>query len=453
MNKQLLLTLLAGGIAATTTAAYAQANDALLNKLVAKGILTKQEADELKTESDAGLDKSYHAKTGLPEWVTSLKFSGDVRGRYDWIDFMNRDADQPNIDRHRFQVRARVGLTATFKDQLELGFRLTSAESDGSSSSSLSQGGNPISGNSTFQNNGSKKFAFIDLAYGKWTPIKNDDWLLSASVGKIENPFTFSDLVMDGDYTPEGGAVQLGYNLNKQHSFKLAGSVYVLDEVNQGDNPSADPTLIGAQASWNAKWTKVVESTFGLAAFSISDTKHLGNSAVPNINVGNSRDANGLLENNYNPLVADAGFTYWLEKAPIYKGRFPLRAFGTVVHNPSADDENTGWEVGFALGKAGRKGTWELNYRYRHLEADAMYEEFPDSDFGAFYAAGLTGSGKGAGYGAGTNVKGHTITASYSPADAFTVSVSYSLSELIDALPSNSKSETGRMLLDAMWKF
>lgn len=454
MNKQLLLALLAGGIATATTATvHAQANDALLNKLVSKGLLTKQEADELKTESDAGFDKSYRTKTGLPEWVTQFKIYGDVRGRYDWIDFMNRDSGLNNTDRQRFQVRARLGLTATLLDNLELGFRFSTADGDGTSSSTLGQGGNPISGNTTFQNNGSKKYAYIDQAYGKWSPIKNDRWLLSATVGKMENPFTFSELILDSDYTPEGAALQLVHKLDAIHSFRLVGGIFVLDEVNQGANASDDPTLVGGQARWDAKWSKQIETTLGLAALSISDTKNLGNGAVPNINVGNSRGTDGLTQHTFNPLIADAGFTYWLEHGPLYQGRFPLRAFGTVLHNPSADGNNTAWELGAAVGKAGKKNTWEVSYRYRYVAADSIYEEFPDSDFGAFYGGGLSGSGKGGGYGAGTNVKGHTVKLSYSPADALTLSVTYSLAELIDAVPEHSKSDTGRLLVDAMWKF
>ena len=137
----------------------------------------------------------------------------------------------------------------------------------------------------------------------------------------------------------------------------------------------------------------------------------------------------------------------------MYKGRFPIRAFGTVMHNPSASHANNAWEAGIGFGKSGKQGTWELSYRYRHLEADATYEELPDDDFGGFYAGGLTGSGKGAGYGAGTNVKGHTVKASYSPYDALTLSVTYFRAELIDEVPKKSESETGRLFVDATWKF
>src|SRR5688572_27333543 len=145
---------------ACTGAACAQSTDALLNKLVQKGYLTKEEADDLKKEGDSGFDKAYRARTGLPDWVTQLKLYGDLRGRWDFIKTDN-DApgvSEPNKDRSRFRYRFRVGATAQMKDNLELGFRLTSAEPNGF-------GGDPISGNASFQDNGSKKFIYIDLAY------------------------------------------------------------------------------------------------------------------------------------------------------------------------------------------------------------------------------------------------------------------------------------------------
>lgn len=129
-----------------------------------------------------------------------------------------------------------------------------------------------------------------------------------------------------------------------------------------------------------------------------------------------------------------------------------MRLFGTYLYNPSAPSRNQGWEAGLGFGKAGKKDTWELTYRYRYLGADAMYEELPDDDFGAYYSAGLAGSGKGAGYGGGTNVRGHTVKASYSPYDALLLSVTYFRSDLIhDA--AGGDSDTGRLFVDATWKF
>ena len=48
----------------------------------------------------------------------------------------------------------------------------------------------------------------IDTAYGKWTPINNGTWMLSATFGKMDKPFQASPMVFDADYTPEGAALQ-----------------------------------------------------------------------------------------------------------------------------------------------------------------------------------------------------------------------------------------------------
>ena len=84
--KQTSIKLLAGAFLVLTAfagVAHGQSNDALLQKLVDKGILTTQEAGELKKESEGEFDKAYRTKAGLPDWVTSLKIYGDLRVRYE----------------------------------------------------------------------------------------------------------------------------------------------------------------------------------------------------------------------------------------------------------------------------------------------------------------------------------------------------------------------------------
>lgn len=87
-------------------------------------MLTEQEAKELKQEANQDFTKAYQVKSGLPEWVTSLKLGGDFRGRYEG--FFGEDPAFKERTRLRYRVRA--GLTATLKDNFEVGFRLTSDE-------------------------------------------------------------------------------------------------------------------------------------------------------------------------------------------------------------------------------------------------------------------------------------------------------------------------------------
>lgn len=58
-----------GALAVTLpgTSGHAQSADALIDKLVEKGILTVKEANELREESDKGFTAAHSVKTGLPE--------------------------------------------------------------------------------------------------------------------------------------------------------------------------------------------------------------------------------------------------------------------------------------------------------------------------------------------------------------------------------------------------
>lgn len=443
-NKFTKLALGTAATAALGMTAHAQSSDALIDKLVDKGILTVSEAKDLREESDKDFKTAFSAKTGMPDWVTGYKISGDLRARYDGIYGQNPSM----VDRNRFRYRLRFGVTADIINDLEVGFRLTSSEG--------STGGDPISGNTTMADNGSKKLVFIDQVYAKWSPIHTVDWTGSFTFGKMENPFIFpsatvqgATLLFDKDYTPEGVAMQLGYNLNHQHSLKLIMAGFALDELKDS---SLDPYFGGAQLRWDAKWSSKWSTTAGVAGFSLQNTKQLvAANDVQDINRGNSRDKNGTLLNGFTSIYVDAGVTYTLDSMALYPGAFPISVIGDYVHNCAVSTDNAGYSIGFALGKAGKKGTWELDYRWEELQRDAWYEEFTESDFGAYYQSAPTGGKKG--YGSGTNLKGHWVKLSYSPYDSLTFGVSAFFSDLIKPNPGSSESATTRILADAVFKF
>ena len=444
MTKLTKLTLAAAAIAATTagsSTALAQSADALIDKLVDKGILTVKEAGELRDETDKGFNTAYSVKSGMPEWVTALKFNGDLRGRYESF---NYDAD--TTARNRFRYRARFGIVATIQDQFEVGFRLSSDEA-----ASGANGGDPLSGNTTFSDNGAKKLVYIDLAYGKWSPLNTAEWTGSVTVGKMENPFLFpSTMMFDRDYTPEGGALELAFRPSAEHTLKFTGGGFVLDER----SPNSDnPYMAGVQLRWDAIWSKHISSSLGISGWGIGSGTgtNLATTQVPNSNSGNTRNAGGELVNDYRPIQADASLTYTMDSFPMYPTAFPITAFGEYIQNTAVNENNRGYAGGVTFGKSGKKGTWDLGYQYRYLEGDAWFEELTESDFGANYLAAAVGGS--AGYRAGTNVRGHIIKAQYSPFDALTLGVTYWLTDLIDENPAGSKSGTGRLQVDAVLKF
>ena len=437
-------TLLVAAAAVCVAPANAQNSDALLRKLVDKGILTTKEADELK--QDAAKDDGRRVIHGvnMPDWVTSLKFYGDFRGRYEKF-YSENDAF---TSRDRYRYRVRLGTTVTIKDDFEIGLRLTSADPTTGGS------GNPLSGSSTFQDNGSKKFIYIDLVYGKWTPVHNGTWSASATIGKMNNPFEVSNMVFDYDYTPEGAGLQIAYKLNEQHTFKANGGVFVLDEIGQGAGAGHDPITAGAQLLWEAKWTPEIETAVGISAFGLSSTDNLGNGAVPNVNGGNTRDATGAPMFAFNPIVGSASATYKLASFPFFPGEFPIKVVGEYMENPAAPSQNRGYLAGVIFGKAAKKGTWDVSYRYERLEADAWYEELVDEDNGAFYQTSKANSGfAGNGYRGGTNVKGHLVKLNYALTDAVTFSFIFYVNDLVHPSPAGSESTAGHVMADLNWKF
>jgi hypothetical protein len=422
--------------------ALAQSSDAIIDKLVEKGILTTKEANELRDEADKNFTTSYQVKSGMADWVTALRFNGDFRGRGEGF-----YSDSPSlVDRTRFRYRLRFGATAVIKDNFEVGLRLASGDVDGGIGSGL----DPLSQNQSLQNNASKKGVFIDLAYGKWSALNGPSASAAFTIGKMENPFVFSDMVFDGDYTPEGAAMQLAYTFNDRHSAKVNAGGFVLDEIGAS---SDDPYLLAAQFRFDSTWNKQIATSFGVSAMSIEAAQNLGNAAVPNINRGNTRDAAGNLVFHYNPIVADASVTYTLESFWQYNAPFPIKVGGDYMINPAADGKNWAYSAGVTLGKAGKKGLWELAYSWKYLGGDAWWEETTDSDFGAFYGAALPNSGLGAGYGSGTNVKGHIAKFSYSPYDSLTLSIKWFLTDLVTPLAGVAEEKMNRVQLDAMWKF
>ena len=452
----------ATALMALTPNTHAQSSvDALLNKLEQKGILTVDEAKELKTEnqqySTNDFNKAFGSKISMPDWVTSYKLYGDFRGRYDEM-----TTDSPGStslsaqDRVRLRYRLRVGMLVNMKDDLQVGFRLGSGDS----------GGNALSNNTTTENNGSKKPVWVDAAFGKWTPINDGVWMLAATIGKMDQPFQVTPMEFDPDYTPEGAALQGTYKINDHHSIAFNSGAFVLDEVPASGR---DPFMYGAQAIWNANWTPRIASSLGIGAFDIVNKQALGLSGganppninaggVPNNNQGNSRDSNGDLIYNYNPIVASGSLTYTLDSFPLYKGKFPIKLASEFMDNPGTGSANNiGYWAGIQFGKSGKKGTWDIFYRYQYLEADAWYDELVDDDNVAFYSNTSTALAKNSWVG-GTNIKGHLIKLNYSLTDALTFSLTTYINDLINPNLNTGglgepKNHSLHMMADIMWKF
>ena len=452
----------AAGIMALAASSWGQSADALIDKLVEKGILNVKEANQLREETDKGFTQAYSVKSGMPDWVTSLKFNGDFRGRFE-----ENNAENPTYhSRDRYRYRVRFGITASLMNDFEVGLRLASGNPQTNPGGTL-VGGQPITANTDLNSLGSRKFIWVDAAYAKWAPLHTGDWSLSLAIGKIDNPFMLSNMIWDYDINPEGAGLQMGYNLNSDHVLKFNGGIFVLDELNQtvgapypaaSPRPSVshDPYVYGAQLLLESKWGSKFDTALGLAVMNIGNRDSLSALIQPFYNSGNTRNATtGVLAHNFNPIIGTASATYRLDSLPTYDGAFPIKVMGEYMNNPGAPANNVGYRVGLTLGKAGRKKAWEINYRYQSLEADAWFDALVDDDNGAYYAAGnpqMAGTGKASGWFGGTNVKGHLFQGTYNFTDFVNVTFTYYMNELIINTPGKN-SDSGHFMADIMWKF
>jgi hypothetical protein len=438
----------AAALMVLTPQTHAQSSgDALINKLEQKGILSADEAKELRAENAQDFNNSFTNNfggslpggLGAPDWVKGYKLSGDFRGRFD-----EQAADNSAfVDRIRLRYRLRLGLTVNMKDDLQVGFRLGSGDTGGG----ITTGASPLSNNSTFQDNGTKKPLWIDAAYGRWTPINDGTWMLMGTFGKMDQPFQASPMMFDPDYTPEGGAINATYKINDRHSLALNTAAFILDEE---AGSSHDPFMYGGQLIWNASWTSKISSSLGVAAFDIVNPDMLTSANVPNINQGNTRTAGGSLVYNYNPVFVDGSVTYKLDSFPLYKGAFPIKLAAEYLDNPGAPSNNEGFWGGITFGKVGAKHTWDLSYRYQYLEGDAWYEEVVDDDNVSFYPTAPVGAAVGM-FG-GTNVKGHLVKFNYALTDALTFTFTCYINSLINN-PGTTSSDAIHAMADIMWKF
>ena len=445
-NNTKKIAMLAGAatLAAFAPQVQAQSSDALIDKLVDKGILSVNEAKDLRNDADKDFKTAFAAKTGMPDWVSGYKISGDMRGRFESI---NSDATKQNT-RDRFRYRLRAGLSIYMQNDLEAGFRLTSDEA----ATGVTTGGDPISGNTTMTSNGSKKFVYFDQAYGRWSPFHGNGWDGNVTVGKMENPFVASDMVFDPDYTPEGAALQLGYALSDKHTVRFNGGGFA---VYENSSSAYDSYLFGAQARLESKWTSALQTSVGVSYFDLMNKGNLTTANLPDQNAGNWRNTAGAGTpvTGFNPYVLDAAVTYTLDSVPLYNGAFPIKAAGDYMKNdPAQDKGDYGFSAGVTFGKAGKKGLWELTYRYKYLGANAWFEELVDSDFGAYYGTSAAPYYV-SGYKSGTNIKGHIFKGVYNFTDSLSFGVTYFLAELVDTTGQTLKSDTGRLQVDANWKF
>lgn len=321
------------------------------------------------------------------DWYEKIKLSGDFRNRFEYIsDDSVKDGSGDVIKRYRERLRLRVGATADVAKDLKVTFRLATGESS-----------DPISTNQSMTTGFSKKGVNIDLAFAEYKASESSGLFgLNAVVGKMNNPLYKpggSDLIWDNDISPEGTFVSYGHDIGEKFRIKgLLGGFWIEER-----SKAADSGMLAAELIATFKPTEKLHLELGLSYY----------------NYGNAEDnlpfydATKGFGNSTNAAVAPATAISYVEDFDLLKIGFeagynfdfaPVKFFVDFVNNSGAEgDLDTGFLVGFSLGKISGPKTWMFSYSYRQLEADATVGAFADSDIS----------------GGGTDIKGSRIAAEY----------------------------------------
>lgn len=305
----------------------------------------------------------------------SLSIKGDIRNRFESIDQDEKDS------RARFRVRARVELSADVNEEVTAKVRMASGSDD------------PVSTNQSFDDGFSSKGLQLDRAYVDWNVLGLEG--VNFLAGKMGQPWKHvKDLVHDGDLSPEGFALNLS---RKGDALDLAlhGGAFVAEERSSDD----DTYLFTAQAVATVRPSEdvYIEGGSGLFAYTsmegypvlFDEEDSFGNTASAVLDADGEKTGELLYDNEFTEVefFGVVGMDIGV----------PARAYADFVVNTEADSEDSGFMVGGTLGKAKEPGSWEVDYNYRDLEANAVVGAFTDSDSG----------------GGGTDVEGHRVQGTY----------------------------------------
>lgn len=356
------------------------------------------------------------ATGGANQWLKDLKFSGDLRLRYEAFHLNGNTAatgSQPN--RNRFRFRLRYGFEKKFNDEIKAGFSLASGEKKGATGENT----DPVSTNQSMNNDFNFKSIWIEKAYATYTP----EWAkfnpfgntavtgLEVTAGKFNNPFEkgSTDLIWDRDLKPEGIYEKIDTKLMDTADFDLktylTAGQFVLRE--SGNTGTKDANLFAYQAGFNPVFyvpglERPVDALSAISVYNYQNYAKLGNFSVDGTSQANGNptyDANTLSAKNFNILSL-------YQEVAFYPYGIPVRPFAEFARNMSnqsslsaATQNNSmqggedAWSLGLTLGKLVKKGDWQASYQYKYIGANSVVGAFNDSDFGGYNYGGTDKGG------------------------------------------------------------
>jgi hypothetical protein len=497
--KQKISIILAGAaalLAPTMTGKCQVTADALLNKLVERGILKAEEANDLKEESLT--NSADGSKFKISNVVKSMELFGDLRFRYEYRAAQlgpetTSAGDYDAANRWRYALR--IGLRGDLNDDFYYGLRVETSSNPRSTWNSFGNASgsqSPYYGPFSKANNYS---LFIGQAYLGWRPAS---WL-DVSVGRVAQPLYTTPMMWDSDFTPEGAVEKLKWTAGRADWFATFGQ-YVYQDATPGSGAAIiggvpgttdnNAYMLAWQAGVNYHFAKDVSAKIAPVLYNYIGHgsgsagfygPFVGQGEANGLQFVNLATGSGTLPGSaagsYNQTGINNLFILEVPEEVNFKiGALDAKVFGDFGVNLEGDqraraafnaapgafpgglqlDQDKAYQAGLAVGNnlglanssTPKKGTWEARAFWQHVEQFALDPNLLDSDF-------FEGRG---------NMEGLYTAFAYSISDAVIGTVRYGWAERIDKqlgtggynadLPlPNPVNKYQILQLDVTWKF
>ena len=366
----------AAGIFTAASTLLAQDSGPLIDLLVRKGIVSDQEAEELRAELVKEFTANSSAgKLNVGSHLTEFKLSGDVRLRHQVETQAPQNGTATN-ERTRERFRFRFNGDFLAQKGWGAGFALETASA-------------ADSGNQTFQDGNNDYNLYLARAYVSWQPSRH--WLFVG--GKQKNPLYTSDLLWDGDINPQGLTQIYRHFIGEKDTLEIRALQNIMDDRNESAfGPGGRDAWLFAQQAVYTHWFgrdeigNVVNSVVlapGFLTYNDSTLDGLENETPFN---GSTRGlAVATLAGEINWMnVRGPGTSlklYWDSAYNFEAGTRTHRVYGL----PSAtwDKDPSAWLVGlgYGYGQGKVQGDYSIRADYRRVGIGSIDPNLGDSDF------------------------------------------------------------------------
>lgn len=467
LKSKFILSVLTGTMLLGPVTVRGQDNNALLDLLVRKKIITTQEAQEVRAEltqeAAAKASSSSGDKWKLSTPITELELYGDTRLRYEYRGGETASTtSQPHdwLERSRERYRLRIGLRGILADDWFFGVRLETSQNPRSTNVTFGDDTSTSSGTSTTINGPFAKNSDginVGQAYLGYKGFPD----LTLTAGKMPNPIITTLMVWDADINPEGAAEQWKHtftfnlsggggqalqSLSKDGKSVVEGAgseplklkidlfanfaQFVYDDANPENplgprktsngnlNPNTDAWLLAWQVGAKFTFPKNLYVQVAPVLYNYTGSGDTFNSPFvggsPNLSNSDSLATNQTGIDHLLVLEVPAEFGFRLAGLPMriftdFAVNFEADERATAAGFPGKGDQRYAYLAGLGIGQLKATNDWELRVWWQHTDQYSLDPNLVDSDI----------------WDSRVNMEGIAVSAGYMLSNAVTFNLTY----------------------------